>query len=157
RQTTKYIDLYLKYDLRRRRAAALLMLGESQLALGQIEKGVLALNECVDVYTDDPATFRARVLLAKTHQDAGEYDKTEQLLRSNLEDGKLTPRSIEWRDSLFALASLMQMQGRYKEAIPRLEEAVARYPDAPQTIEARHLTVEAYRHLALEAEKQMDV
>ncbi|HEY2762346.1 MAG TPA: hypothetical protein VGI75_16420, partial [Pirellulales bacterium] len=44
----------------------------------------------------------------------------------------------------------------YQEAIPRLEEAVARYPDAPQTIEARYLTVEAYHGLARDAEKLRD-
>ncbi|HEY2759635.1 MAG TPA: tetratricopeptide repeat protein, partial [Pirellulales bacterium] len=98
--TTKFINLYLTNELRRRRATALLLLGESQLALGQTEKGLAALNECIEAYAADPASFRARLLLAKMLQEAGENDKAEQLLRSNLEDGKLTPRSVEWRDSL---------------------------------------------------------
>ena len=145
----------MKNEVRRRRATALQLLGESRMALGQTDQGLAALKECIDAYAADPASYRARLLVAKAAQAKGDDAKAEELLRQNLEDGTLTPRSIEWRDSLFALASLMEMAGRYQEAIPRLEEAVARYPDAPQTIEARYLTAESYRRLALEARQKI--
>jgi tetratricopeptide (TPR) repeat protein len=61
----------------------------------------------------------------------------------------LTPASKEWRDSLFALGDLLHTAGRDAEAIPRLEEALRRYPDAPQAISARYLLADSSRRLAL--------
>jgi tetratricopeptide (TPR) repeat protein len=77
------------------------------------------------------------------------------LLRANLEGGLLTPRSTEWRDSLFALAKLLASEGRHQEAIPRLEEAVARYPQAQQSMEAKYLAAESYRRLGLQERQKM--
>ena len=67
----------------------------------------------------------------------------EKLLLENLNGESLTPESKEWRDSLFALGKLLAEDGRHLDAIERLEEAVARYPDSRQAIEARYLIAEA--------------
>jgi tetratricopeptide (TPR) repeat protein len=70
------------------------------------------------------------------------------LLRENLNGDLLTPQSKEWRDSLFALGKLLAANDRYAEAIERLEEAVARYPDSRQSIEARYLIAKACQQAA---------
>jgi TolA-binding protein len=107
-----------------------------------------ALNECITGYPSDAAVYRARLLAAKARIEKGDNKESEKLLRENLEDGYLTPKSVDWRDSLYSLGSLLQNQARDEEAIPRLEEFVERYPDSPQLIDARYLIGEAYRRSA---------
>ncbi len=157
RQASTSLDLYLQNDLRRRRSSALLMFGEAKLALGETDKALGTLQECIDNYPSDPASYQARVLATKACIEKGDKAKAESLLQANINDNNLTPKSVEWRDSLFAIGSLLENSGRYQEAIQRLEEAVARYPDAPQAVEARYLVAEAYRHLGQQSQQRLDV
>lgn len=148
RGAVRMLEEYLRYELRKRRPRALLNLGEAQLALENFDRALEALNECVAGYPADAAVYRARLLAAKARIEKGDNKESEKLLRENLEDGYLTPKSIDWRDSLYSLGSLLQSQGRDEEAIPRLEEFVERYPESPQLIDARYLIGEAYRRSA---------
>jgi TolA-binding protein len=122
--------------------------GEAELALENFDRALDALNECIGAYPADAAAYRARLLAAKAHIEKQNLKDAEKLLRENLENGYLTPSSPEWRDSLFAIGSLLQTLGRDEEAIGRLEEFVERYPDSPQLIDARYLIAEAYRRSA---------
>ncbi|HZZ29577.1 MAG TPA: tetratricopeptide repeat protein [Pirellulales bacterium] len=151
------LESYLKNELRRRRATALLLLGEARLTLGDTDKALLALHECIDSYASDPAIYQARLFASKANLEKGDTAKAEAMLRANLDGGKLTPHSAEWRDSLFALGSLLHIAGRYEDAIQRLEEAVERYPHAPQAIEARYLVADSYRHIGQHAQQKMQV
>src|SRR5262249_9047932 len=128
KQAIDVLELYLKNETRRRRAAALLMLGQARLSLGETDKALPILQECIDAYATDPASYQARLVVAKSNLEKGELSQAEAMLRTNLESGKITPRSVEWRDSLFTLGSLLQMSGNYADAIVRLDEAVQRYP-----------------------------
>jgi tetratricopeptide (TPR) repeat protein len=103
----------------------------------------------------EPAYYEARVLAAKACIEKGDTANAESLLQANLEDNNLTPRSVEWRDSLFGLGSLLVVVGRYQDAIQRLEEFVARYPDSPQALEARYLTAQAYQHLGQQLQQKL--
>jgi TolA-binding protein len=138
---------YLKNEVRRRRATALLMLGRAELSGGNVDSAIAALDDCVKNYPADPVSFEARLLAAKALIEKGENDKAEPLLRANLENSNLTPRSTEWRDSLFLLGQLLQESGNASDAVRTLEEAIERYPTAPQAIEARYLAAEAHRRL----------
>jgi TolA-binding protein len=155
KHAVSWLDLYLKNESRRRRATAFVMLGESQLALGETDKGVATLDEGIALFPTDPASYQARLLAAKGYIEKGDSAKAEGLLLANLEGGTLAPQSPEWRDSLFALGFLLEREGKYPEAIARLEDATARYPSAPQAIEARYLTADAFRHLAREADTKL--
>jgi TolA-binding protein len=148
RGAVKMLEEYLRYELRKRRPLALLYLGEAHLALENFDRALEAFTECVTAYPADEAVYRARLLAAKARFQKGESKEAEALLRENLEDGGLTPKSIEWRESLFAMGALFQAEGRDDEAIVRLEEFVERYPDADQLIDARYLIGEAYRRSA---------
>jgi TolA-binding protein len=155
RHAVASLDLYLKYELRRRRSSALLLLGEATFALGETDKALTTLQECIDAYPNEPACYPARVLAAKVWIEKGDTAKAELLLQANLEDNNLTPRSLEWRDSLFGLGSLLVVVGRYQDAIQRLEEFVARYPDSPQALEARYLTAQADQHLGQQLQQKL--
>jgi tetratricopeptide (TPR) repeat protein len=142
------LDEYLKYELRRRRPLALVNLGEALLALGRVDDALVALAECIEFYPDDAASFQARLWAARASAEKGDLAAAENLLRENLNGDLLTPESKEWRDSLFALGKLLAGAGRHVAAIERLEEAVSRYPESRQAIEARYLIAEACQQAA---------
>jgi TolA-binding protein len=50
----------------------------------------------------------------------------------------------------------LHLQGRYQEAVERLEEAVARYADDAQAVEARYLIADSYRQLAGQIQSKLD-
>jgi tetratricopeptide (TPR) repeat protein len=133
------LEEYLKYELRRRRPTALVHLGEAQLALGQLDAALDVLGECIEFYPTDAAGYEARLWAARALSEKGDSQAAEKMLSENLNGESLTPDSKEWRDSLFALGKLLAEDGRHLDAIERLEEAVARYPDAKQAVEARYL------------------
>jgi len=146
---------YLDLEIGRRRPQALVALGESQLTLGRVEESIETLRECIDFHPKDPHVFAARLWAAKAYFEKGEPDRAEQLLLENLQGHTLTPASKEWRDSLFELGHLLYRQGKYLEAIDRLEEAAARYPDSEQGVEGLYLIAEAYYRAAEEPQRRL--
>jgi tetratricopeptide (TPR) repeat protein len=152
----RLLDTYLKTEPEKRNAEALLRLGQVNLALGRIQPSITALQECIELYDRDNATYQARIDCAKAYWRRGDSVEAERLLRVNLSGSQLEPRSPEWKDSLFALGLLLFDQGRYEEAIGTLEEAVERYPEDRQTLQARYVTGEAYRRWAAEPLERLE-
>ena len=152
---TRVLKEYLKNESRRRHPQALVMLGESRLSLNQIDDALAAFRECVEFHPRDAAAYRARLLAARAYMEKGEFDKAEGLLRENLGGDLLEPTSQEWRDSLFTLGELLHIGGRYQEAIHRLEEAVQRYPDAEESLQARYTIALSYRRSAKAAREKL--
>jgi TolA-binding protein len=107
---------YLRYELRRRRPRALLDLGDTQLALGKPHLALVTLQECIETYTRDPASYRARLVAARAQMERGSLKEAKRLLLANLEGTELTPESVEWRDSLFSLGALLHDEGQMLEA-----------------------------------------
>ena len=86
------------------------------------------------------------------------YAKAELYLRKNT-DGlglDLDPTASEWRESLFALGRLLLEVGRYDEAVTRLHEAVRRFPDDEQALDASYRIAEAYLRSAKQPAKLLD-
>lgn len=150
------IEKYLKNEPLRHNALALLRLGQCRLALGESRQAVDAFEECIEFHPEDAATYGARLNAAKAHRDLGEFDAAEALLRQNLTGGTLTPRSPEWRDSLFELGTLLQDRGRYQEAINALEECIGRDIEPKKKRLAHYLAGEAYRNAAEEPLKRFN-
>jgi tetratricopeptide (TPR) repeat protein len=146
---------YLKNEAQRRHPQALAQLGESLLAAGQLDKALEMLKECIDLYPRDAAACRARLLASRAYEEKGDQRSAENMLLDNLNGDYLTPESKEWRDSLFALGELFHAQGRYADAARRLEEYVKRYPDLPDTIQAKYLTANCYYKLAVETRNKL--
>jgi tetratricopeptide (TPR) repeat protein len=148
----KAINEYLKIELRRRRPLALVALGQALLAQDRPDEALTALRRAIDDYPRDPAIFKARLLASAAYLAKGSVQPAEAALLANLNDSPLAPASQEWRDSLFALGRLLYRAGRYRDAIGRLDEAVARYPADEQSLEARYLLAAAHAHAAYAAQ-----
>lgn len=167
--------IYLDNEARIGRSQALVSIGESHLAMGNMRAALEVLDRCLELYADDAACYRARLLAAKALLFLGNPDRAKQLLQENI-DGLLTPASPEWRDSLFLLGEVAYADGNrdeeesakldargdaagaldklesavkhYRNAANTLEEAVQRYPDVPQVTQARYHWAEALRRIA---------
>ena len=109
----------------------------------------MPLEQCIDMYPRDVAVYQARLECVRAYIRQNRVKEAEELLLKNLTGDSLGPRSPEWRDSLFALGQLLHDTGRYEQAIAKLEEAVIRYPDAPQALMARY-TIARSNHSAAE-------
>jgi tetratricopeptide (TPR) repeat protein len=155
RNAARMFSEYLKVEAGQRQPQALVNLGESLLALGKTEDALAALRECIDLYPRDPIVSRARLAAGNACLEKNDPERAEAFLRDNLNGDLLTPAGKEWRDSLFALGRLLYDRRRYPEALPRLEEAVQRYPDVPAATEARYLIAECHRHVGEAAREKL--
>src|SRR4029078_7837453 len=123
-------------------------LGECLLSLNRCISALAVLKQCYEMMPDDAASYTARLLVSKAYQELGKPAEAEALLRENIGGNLLTPDSKEWRDSLFALGKLLVQEERHEEAIKVPSEAVSRYDDTKQAVEARYLIGEEFRRAA---------
>lgn len=151
RQFRKYVEV----EPRGHHAEALVGLAEVLLVSEKHDQALSLLKQCLDLYPRDPAIYRARLLLAQLYSELNQYEPAEKALAANLESEALTPVSEEWRRSLFTLGKLLYDVGRYRDAADRLDEAVERYPDDADTIEARYRSAESHRRVAQSIEAEI--
>lgn len=183
------IRKYLHNESKNRRPDALLLLAESQLAMDQAEQAIESLTECLEAFPNHPIAYRARIIAAQAYAETGLLRDAKQLLSANVDSDDLSPRSSQWRDSLFLMGRLLHREGLAHEAksrdagvdgddqqriraglleletahtaflaaIDQLSKAVERYPEAPQTREARYLLADSYRQASKWPRKKMKV
>jgi tetratricopeptide (TPR) repeat protein len=154
--TIRTLEEYLYYESRRRNALALLRMGQSNLALGNLSKAIEQLNDCIELYPRDPNIFQARLECARSYLENGQANLAGQLLQTNLSGGTLDPTASEWEDSLFTLGHLLYNEERYHEAIRKLSEAVQRYPQAKEAMLARYLIARAFHSASMIPQKNME-
>jgi tetratricopeptide (TPR) repeat protein len=135
---------YLHHEARQWNDMALVRLGQAQLAHGEYDQAIGSLEQCIEIYPNNPVTHQARLEAARAYQQLGKYDEAERLLKSNLEAPALTTASLEWRHSLFALGHLLYEREQYDGALEALLEAVDRWPDDPATLLAKYTVARAY-------------
>ncbi|MDA1053916.1 MAG: tetratricopeptide repeat protein [Planctomycetota bacterium] len=151
-RAVRYFTQFLGTQNRAGRPPALTALGEAMLALHKPEKALPYLTECVQYYPRDPHSYRARVIAAQAQQELGNLGQARALLEANLEHESLSPRSIEWRESLFALGELLYLDGVDQETQSRLEGVATDLPTSRKTafkfLEMSHKSFhEAIAHL----------
>ncbi|MFH1745708.1 MAG: tetratricopeptide repeat protein [Planctomycetota bacterium] len=78
----------------------------------------------------------------------GRYAEAETTLQAVLEDDNLAPPAQEYHDALLELCGLLYEQGRFADAISRLEEFTTRYPDDPAGYHSWFMLADAYRRSA---------
>ncbi|HTN75035.1 MAG TPA: tetratricopeptide repeat protein [Pirellulaceae bacterium] len=179
-RTIRVTRMFLDQNQPQRRPEALLAIAESELALGNLAASLTTLRQLLRDDPKHPLTYQARIVAQQVLLEQGKFAEARRMLMDNLDHESLTPRSLEWRDSLFALGLLLHRQGIeleaasrdagvdsedpekrkagepdleasaavFHDALLRLTEAIERYPDAPQAIEARYAAAEAYRQAA---------
>ncbi|HZZ73691.1 MAG TPA: tetratricopeptide repeat protein [Pirellulales bacterium] len=124
----RVVHLYEQVEPRRRRPQAMLILGEAHLCLNEPEPAIQALKQCLDDSPDDPATYRARILLAQAYLNQRDHlpeakeadaerlaEEAEKYLLENLDGDSLGPKSMEYRDALFILGKLQYERGLEQE------------------------------------------
>ncbi len=132
RAVRKYTE-FLDIQSRAGRPPALVALGESQLALHQPQEALRWFTECIEIHPRDPHSFRARVSAARAWRELGDTIRARELLAENLEHEALTPRSIEWRDSLMELGEILYTEGLERETQSRLQGVTSESPATRKT------------------------
>jgi tetratricopeptide (TPR) repeat protein len=131
--------------------AALYRLGCAYQAAGMFDKAIAAFQRNQFRYPNSLAASKSAVPLAQAYIAKGpeNYAKAESVLRSVIENNPLlTPEAEEFKQSLFELAQLYYRTGRFEEAIAKLEELTARYPDDDRIGQLQFLMADSYRKSA---------
>jgi tetratricopeptide (TPR) repeat protein len=152
RQATRVYREFLRQNPPQRVPEALVGLGQSLLALGQIDDALATLARCRDDFPTHPATYRARILESQAWQEKGDLARAKELLLDNLYRHALTPKSSDWRDSLYALGRLLFREANEletksrvagidqreedvkKEGLKLLEQSYATFQEAIRTL-----------------------
>lgn len=149
---------------------AMVRRGELLMDLDRGDEALDAFFRVIAEHPSDPASFDARLLVARCHLERGRADEAERALRAVLKAGDLTPAAREWRTALFELGRLLCARAgieqdraelpadgseggdvtrfepaaaRWDEAVARLDEFLRRYPDAAEAADARFLLARA--------------
>ena len=96
------------------------------------DKAIAAFQRNQFRYPNSLAASKSAVPLAQAYIAKGPeaYGKAESVLKSVVENNPLlTPEAEEFKQALFELAQLYYRTGRYEEAVAKLEELTARYPN----------------------------
>jgi tetratricopeptide (TPR) repeat protein len=151
-QAARVYREFLRQNPPTRVPEALVGLGESLLALGQTDDALATLARCRDEFPTHPATYRARLLESQGWQEKGDLPRAKELLLSNLYRHALTPKSSDWRDSLYALGRLLFREANEletksrvagidqrdedlkKEGLKLLEQSYATFQEAIRTL-----------------------
>ncbi|MEW6252068.1 MAG: tetratricopeptide repeat protein [Planctomycetota bacterium] len=130
--------------------AALLQLGRACDALGDLPAALRWYGRVSAEYPGLEQAVRARVLSARLRMSlsAEHHPAAEAELAEVLSGDVLGPDAEAYHDALLTLCELLQYDGRYAEAIGRLEQFQQLYPDDPGRLRAGLMTAEAYRRSA---------
>lgn len=138
-------------DFDARRPVALLQLGEACDSLGEREQALRHYRTVIDAYPRVEEATRARLLAANVLRDMGDAHRpeAERLLIELIDDERVSPDSLNYRDALRSLCELTYEAGRYADAISRLETFAELYPGDPEIARTRFLLADSHRRSAL--------
>lgn len=122
------------------------LMGGALAALNRNADSLAAYRECIKFIT--PFSYRARFQIGADAMRKGNLDVAAETLEHNLQVLRLDPDPIAQELSLYTLGSLYFQRRDWKMVMRRLEEALERYPKYPQSLKARLLLADSYRHLA---------
>ncbi len=130
---------------------ALLRLGRTYQAAGLMDRAISVLTRNQIRYPQTLDSTKSSVPLAQALIAKGPefHRRAEETLISVVDNNPiLDPTSTEFRDAVFELASLYYRSQRFEEAIGRLEEFRARYPEDPRYPQIAYLMADSYRQSA---------
>jgi tetratricopeptide (TPR) repeat protein len=174
-QVTRYINTQPKQRL----PLAYVRRGEILMDLGRFDEALDHFERALAEFPTDIAAFAAMYLVGACEVERNKPDKAVAAWQRVLHEPHLDPSANEWQASLFALGRIqfeiaMTMKAeptadgaasgaptqelrprspaayeRLDDAINRLEEFVARYPNRPEAPEARFLLAKSLRDRAV--------
>jgi tetratricopeptide (TPR) repeat protein len=126
---------------------ALLRLGQTCEAVGNAEEALDWYTRVRSEYPRLEEAARAREATAGVLVSQGpeRYADAERLLAELLTDGSIAPDAAVYRDALLDLCELLYHQGRYGEAIGRLQDFIGLYPDDAEQVRGQFTLADAYR------------
>lgn len=130
---------------------ALLRLGRAYQAAGMFDKAIAAYQRNQFRYPNSLAASKSAVPLAQAFiaQGPQSHARAEAVLLSVVDNNPLlTPESEEYRQAILELAQLYYRTNRFEEAVARLEEFTARYPDDDRMVQLLFLMADSYRKSA---------
>jgi len=142
-------------------AEAVYLLGKAYQALGQYSRAAEYYQRAVTEYGRTTSGKSSMVPLARCYMlmSPPQPQQAEAVLRSIVDDTSnqqlFTPEAWEFRSALFLLGRLHYLQGDYRLAISRLEEALQRYEDDSRCGQALFIMAQSYRAIAAQFESQM--
>ena len=160
-QTEKSLAVYEKFIEERprdpRTPEALLNMGLLHQSVGRLDSAIELYRRNIKENPHTPAAYASAVHLAKCYMALGttgpgneaNYASAEKSLLSLVQDNSdLLPTANEFRTSLFTLGELYYQNGKWADAILRLEETIARYPNDPEILPSLFMLAESYRNSA---------
>lgn len=139
-------------DMDDRMPQALLRLGQSYAIDGFYADATRWLSELIERYPGLEEAAQARLLRATSLIAMGpdHHAAAEAALLDLLESELLAPGARVYRDALLALCSLYYEQQRFADAIGRMEDLLAFYPDGAQAARVSFMLADCYRQSAYE-------
>ena len=138
---------------------ALLLMGQAHEADGRFEEALTWYHRLSEQYPKLEEAYRGSFYGAGCLRALDREAEAEVTLRELLDDDRITPQAAVFHDVLLELCDLLYQQGRYGEAIGRLEDFATLYPDDPARYRSRFMLADAYRRSAdaLRADPPQDV
>jgi tetratricopeptide (TPR) repeat protein len=165
-ETMEAAAIYERFTIQRPRDArvpdGLLALGRLYESAGMTEKALGTYERNIKENPSTPAAYTSVVYQArcyatlsgkstKAEEKQALMEKAEGALLSLVQDNTtLLPTAREFRESLLALGDLYYANGRWADAVLRLDEVLARYPNDPAAPRVTFMLAEAYRKSAAE-------
>jgi tetratricopeptide (TPR) repeat protein len=130
---------------------ALLRLGQTLEAQGRFSEAIEWYRRVIEEFPKLREAARARFLMAGSYVALGDafHPQAEETLRGLLLDDSIGPESDVFRDALHELCDLLYYHERQSEAISRLEDMLAYYPDDPDRFRTRFMLADSYRKSAM--------
>jgi tetratricopeptide (TPR) repeat protein len=131
-------------------------LGRAYMADGQYRAAADLFRDLVENHPRGPVTYDSLVPLAQCYMATGDIDAARRvLLQVVTQHPAITPQSPQYRDAVIELGELHYRQKEYADAIARLDEAVQRYGDMPQSALLRFKLADAYRQSVIEIQREL--
>lgn len=152
------LRLVSRYPNSHLRAGALVRLGKARQSIGLMDEAARTYADVIENFPRTPQALQSLVPLAvclMASGDEGEEQRGVDLLLDIVDDrgadALFSPKAVEYREALLRLIDFYvrtdaaRVPDRWERAIRRIAQALALYPDDPETTRFRFLLAEAYR------------
>jgi tetratricopeptide (TPR) repeat protein len=136
---------------------ALLRVGRSYEAIGQVDKAIAAYQQNMFRYASSLAATKSAVPLAQAYMRQGpsSFDRAERVLMEVVTNNpRLTPESNEFRSAILELGRLHYLSGDYDRAIARMEEYAQRYGVGAEKTQLSFQMADSYWKSAAKLDEQ---